>query len=331
VNSAYSAFGISLRSNVPLPGLTQVQNPPVAPVVNLHLGMSPSNDSDFFGQEVIWYTSAILNSDGEPALHIWKSSNNDFLRLAYCDGMQFWIDKNRTNVWAVWPDTSSLEDAAIYLFGPVLGILLRLRGEICLHASAVAIGGRVAVFAGDAGAGKSTTAAAFARKGHPVVSDDIIRLVEREGIFYVQPAFPHVSLWPESVEFLFGSSQALTRFSTAWEKRDLPLGQRGTRFEAHALPVGAIYILGDRTSDPAPYVAELSSQSALMGLVANSYGTRILDLEMRAREFEFLARLATAAPVRRLIPHSDPSRLDLLCRIVQEDFEFVAGRRPVPI
>ncbi|HYL45399.1 MAG TPA: hypothetical protein VEU52_00085, partial [Candidatus Limnocylindrales bacterium] len=107
MNSTYSAFGISFRSNVSLPGLTQVQDLPVAPLVNLHLGKPPSYDSTSSGQEEIWYTSAILDSDGEPALRIWKDSGNGFLRIAYRDGMQFWIDKNRTNVWAVWPENSS--------------------------------------------------------------------------------------------------------------------------------------------------------------------------------------------------------------------------------
>ena len=245
--------------------------------------------------------------------------------------MEFWIDRNSTNIWAIWPDTSSLEDATTYLLGPVLGLLLRLRGEVCLHASAVVLVGRVAIFVGEAGAGKSTTGAAFARKGHPIVSDDVVRLVEQENAFYVQPAYPHISLWPESVEFLFGSPEALPRFSAAWDKRDLALGDRGTQFELHSLPVGVIYILGDRSSDPAPFLAELSPQSALMSLVANSYGTRVLDTEMRAKEFEFYARLASTVPVRQLIPHTDPSRLDLLCRIVQEDFESSAGRRTVPI
>lgn len=128
--------------------------------------------------EEVCYTSPFLDSEGEPVLLIWEVSGGAFLRLVYRDGTQFWIDRAGTNIWTVWPEKSSLEDTATYLLGPVLGILLRLKGEICLHASAVALGDRVAVFAGNAGAGKSTTAAAFVRQGYPIVSDDVVRLDE---------------------------------------------------------------------------------------------------------------------------------------------------------
>ena len=77
------------------------------------------------------------------------------------------MDRHGTKLWASWPSHSSVEEAATYLLGPVLGLLLRFRGVTCLHASAVAIGDSVIAFVGAEGAGKSTTAAAFARPGMP--------------------------------------------------------------------------------------------------------------------------------------------------------------------
>jgi len=76
-----------------------------------------------------------------------------FVRLAYEDGTQFWLDRKRENIWATWPDILPLENAISYLLGPVLGLVLRLRGVICLHASAVAIEDRSVAFVGSAGAG----------------------------------------------------------------------------------------------------------------------------------------------------------------------------------
>src|ERR1700730_12146581 len=57
-----------------------------------------------------------------------------------------------------WPGNSSLENALSYLFGPIIGLLLLLRGAVCLHASAVSIGDRAIVFVGSEGAGESTSA-----------------------------------------------------------------------------------------------------------------------------------------------------------------------------
>jgi len=87
------------------------------------------------------------------------------------------------------------EDAATYLLGPVLGLLLRLRGVTCLHASAVALADRAIAFVGSEGAGKSTTAALLARKGLAIISDDVVALVERDALFTFIPAYPYLSLW----------------------------------------------------------------------------------------------------------------------------------------
>ncbi len=256
----------------------------------------------------------------EPGPRVWRVAKGAFLRIAYSDGMQFWLDRKRETLWAVWPGTLSLEDAASYLLGPILGLLLRLRGVTCLHASAVAFKDRSVAFVGAQGAGKSTTAAAFARHGYGVLSDDIVALVDREGVFHVMPAYPQLSLWPDSVKMLYGSSEALPRFIPDWEKRRLDLGNQGTRFESRPLPLGAIYILGERRPDPAPYLESMRPQSALLSLVAHTYANKILDREMRASEFAVLGWLVTTIPIRQVHPHQDANRLEELCRVIREDF-----------
>ncbi len=117
----------------------------------------------------------------------------------------------------------TIEDAATYLLGPVLGLFLRLRGVTCLHASAVAFGGQAVAFVGSEGAGKSTTAAALALRGHAILSDDVVALAEHDGAFFVHPAYPYLCLWPESVESIYGSADALPRFSANYDKRCLSL------------------------------------------------------------------------------------------------------------
>jgi hypothetical protein len=95
--------------------------------------------------------------------------------------------------------------------------VLRLRGVICLHASAVNINDRSVIFVGSEGAGKSTMAAAFARQGFFVLSDDIVALSEYGREFRALPACPRVNLWPDSVEILYGSREALPRITAGWE------------------------------------------------------------------------------------------------------------------
>jgi len=320
----YSVFGLLLHSNLALPGVVPVISTASSPDIELHLGSSPYPEGgDLSAQEELAYVGSYCAETGEPGLRVWQVAKGAFLRIAYSDGTQFWLDRKRETLWAVWPGTLSLEDTASYLLGPILGFLLRLRGVTCLHASAVAFEDRSVAFVGSVGAGKSTTAAAFARHGYGVLSDDITALVEREGTFHVMPAYPQLSLWPDSVKMLYGSSEALPRFVPNWDKRRLDLGNQGTLFESRPLPLGAIYILGERRPDPAPYLERMRPQSALLSLVADTYANRILDREMRASEFAVLGRLVTTIPIRQVHPHKEASRLEELCKTISDDFALL--------
>jgi hypothetical protein len=315
----HSVFGLLLRSNLHVPGLEEIGVSGGPADVNLRLRIPPRIGGEIpSGPEILTYVSSYTSDSGEPALRIWRIAE-DFLRLDYFDGMQFWLDRNGSRIWAVWPDTLFVEDAATYLLGPVLGLVLRLRGITCLHASAVAFGNSVGAFVGSEGAGKSTTAAALARHGHSVVSDDIVALVERDGAFFVLPAYPYLCLWADSVNILFGAESKLPSFSPNWDKRQLALSENRLGFEQQSLPLSAIFLLGERSADPgAPRLEPVPPREALLSLVADSYATNLLDRDMRASEFELLGRLVAAVPVRRLRPHKDPLRLGRLCDLIDE-------------
>jgi hypothetical protein len=320
----HTLFALTVRSNVPIPGLLHVEAPAGPVDAEIYLETSPRAISETTpAPEELTYVSVYTDGSGSPGLRIWKTADGNYLHLLYYDGTQFWLQRQGREVWAVWPEASSLEDACSYLLGPVLGILLRLRGVTCLHASAVALNGEALAFVGMEGAGKSTTAAAFAREGDGVLSDDVVALHDNKSEFLVVPAYPHVCLWPESVAMLYGSADALPQFSNGWEKQRLSLGERETRFENRSIPLGAIYLLGERRSKEAPSVEAVRPQEALLSLVTDSFASKTLDREMRAREFEVLGRLVTCVPTRRVFAHRDGSRIHELCGLIREDFASV--------
>jgi len=320
VASTYIVFGLTVHSNLPIPGLSPLGSSKKIADVEVHLGVQPDFQRDARpGSEELTYASSYTDDSGNPALRIWKTTGGGFLRLAYYDGIQFWLARNGKSLWAVWPATSAMEDVASYLLGPVIGLLLRLRGVTCLHASAISVDNRCIAFVGEEGAGKSTTAAAFARQGFGVISDDVVALVESPEGLQVMPGYPHLCLWQDSVEMLYGTAEVLPRFSTGWEKRRLASGDQGTRFENRSLPLGAIYLLGERR-DQAPFIEEVRPQAGLLSLVADTFANKILDREMRAHEFVVLGRLVTTVPIRRLHLQNNGSRLEELCTMIREDF-----------
>jgi hypothetical protein len=256
-------------------------------------------------------------------LRVWRLRQSRFFRFLYADATEFFVNFRGTDVYAAWPDSSTLEDTSIYLLGPVLGFALRLRGIACLHASGIAIGGRAVALLGAGQSGKSTTAAAFAQLGYPVLTDDVAAIVERGGLPYLQPAYPQVRLWPDSVALLYGSEDALPPLTPTWAKRGLDLTRHGHSFSGEPLPLAAIYVLGNRQGEGEPYVEPLTGRERFPTLLAHSYVGYLLDRTMREQEFASLARLGTGIALRRVTRGDRPSDVFRLCSRILEDCEAI--------
>ena len=246
--------------------------------------------------------------------------------LTYADGTQFLLDGSATRVWGRCPPGFGLDYLATYLRGPVMGFVLRRRGVTALHASALNICGRAIALCGESESGKSTIAAALALRGTPVLCEDVTPLRKSGDAFFVEPGYAQVGLWPDAVETLLGTSDALPRLTPSWEKCFLPLDGERARFEPEERPLGVIYLLAPRTaSEDAPRVEQISPREALLGLVQNTYMNWILDRKQRAAEFDFLSTLVKRTSVRRIVPHSDPARIAALCDLIIADTENCQG------
>jgi hypothetical protein len=321
----YVAYGLRLTSNLPIASLSPCSSID-SPDVQVKLGTLPESNSSNGGVK-LRYSSPRSYQTGEPDVQIWDVDNGEFLRVLFRDGVEFWLDRHLTTLWAYWPTGSSLQDTVSYLVGPILGLLLRLRGIVCLHASSVSISDRAVVFLGSEGAGKSTTAAAFAQRGYAVLSDDIVALVEGRHEFQTLPAYPRVNLWPDSVSLLYGSPDALPAISPGWEKRCLNLEEaEGAKFEERPLPLGAIYVLEESAEGSETGVEVVSQQTALMLLIGNTYASNFLDATQRAQEFEILSRVVATVPVRKIVRGKSVAEVEPFCAAIQHDFAGIHSR-----
>lgn len=327
------AYGLRLQADVPLPGLP-IYTEALGQDVRIHIG------------EKSVFSAAISTSPGDllherpdrsspdyPNLRVFRLEGGKLIGFFYQDGARFAVSREGNEIWADWPDGYSLEDGCTYLIGPVLAYALRLRGVTCLHASAIAVDDRAIALMGESGAGKSTTAAAFAQLGFAVLSDDVAVLGESGGHFQVQPGYPRINMWPDSVRSFFRSEDALPAITPTWEKRYLALDQSGLRFQSSALPLGGIYILDERGADlTAPFIEEVAGGEAMIALVANAYVNYLLDPEMQVRDFDVFKRLLAGVRVRRVRPPADPARVFALCQgIVADATRIAISTRPVAV
>ena len=145
-------------------------------------------------------------------------------------------------------------------------------------------------------------------------------LFRSERSFCVLPAYPYLNLWPEMIEALGGSTDKPVAARSAVDKVRMSLDGTDSKFQREALPLAAIYVLAERSTDPrAPFVEVLPPPTALMNLVANTYGNAILNSAMRAQEFRVLGQIAQSLPIRSLVPGNGTARLARLYDLVCDD------------
>lgn len=167
------------------------------------------------------------------------------------------------------------EELAETLLGPVLILALALRGVFCLHASAVARGGRAAALIGVSGCGKSTLAAGLGRGGGWFrVADDVLPVAAGGDPPLLRPHFPQLKLAAD--EQVAGAAEA-------------------------EVPLAAIYLL-DASSAPGPVRVEaLSAREGALEVARHSVAARLFSPELLARHLAFCTGTAERVPVRRLV------------------------------
>jgi hypothetical protein len=323
VSHSYRAYGLSIESQIVIPGMAVEVGGIGAPDLMVEHGAEPA-----------WVVAAMGMSSrcfhkhvAEPAAHdpgvvVTAFGQMEFFELRYSDGARFVVNGAASRIWCEWSSPLTVEDFSTYFLGPVMGFILRRRGLTALHASSVCVGGHAIAMSGEGAAGKSTTAGALALRGVPVLCEDISALYEKNGRVWVESGYPRVCLWPDAVQKLLGAPDALPRLTPTWEKCYLALDGMRAKFEPEHRPLGAIYLFGERSdADGAPRIEEMSPREALLGLVQNTYMNWILDRAHRAEEFDVLTRMMAYVPVRRVVAHSDPVKIGQLCELLLSDAE----------
>ncbi len=318
---SYRAYGLGIDSSSPIAGLESLPFQPDTIDVRFEDGPEPD-----WARKILFLPGRILAHKPEPAgaadpsFILTQHGDEQGFELAYSDGTRFVVDSAAKRVWGTYQPPLTADDMASYFLGPVAGFLLRRRHISCLHASAVELCGNAVCFCGEAGSGKSTTAAALALRGIPVLAEDIVALREVDGNFQAVPGYPRVCLWRESVRLLLGSDDTLPQWTPVWEKRYLPLDGRRAGFTRRNLPLGLVYLFAPRSSETtAPRVEILSQREALLELVQNTYMNWVLGREKRATEFDTLCRLVQRVEIRRIVPHSQPEKIANLCELILQD------------
>lgn len=150
------------------------------------------------------------------------------------------------------------------VLGPAMAIILRQRGFLVLHASAVVIDNWAIAFMGGSGWGKSTLANAFHRQGYEILTDDVLAIDLQPEVPLAYPAFPQQRLWSEAAVSLghqvadltpLHSNTAKLTYEFDWGFRQVPT------------PLRRIYVLAKGSQHE---IVELNPQTAFTDLVRHT-------------------------------------------------------------
>lgn len=305
----YTAYGLAIRSAFELPELPTVNDPsnPDVDIVDGSGQLEPVPDS----------------VPGEGTRRIQATAGQ--CRLTY-DGIGTFLVEDGSRV-AFDADDEAIAAGDVpskvvrRLFeNEMMGILCHQRGVLVLHASAVAVEGRAAVFLGPCGAGKSTTAAAFHAQGYTVLEDDVVCIQSDDGGPRVRPGVPQLRLKPDAIDALGIEGTTRPEGGTGSVKRYKHLEpSRGP------VPLTACYLL---TRSEELTVEPVDPRERVLELITRTYtGGMLEETDATGTNLTQCSQVATTVPFRRL---SRPQRHDALPDLVERVAADLRKRDPVP-
>jgi len=208
------------------------------------------------------------------------------------------------------PLTSSASEAFHTHLGPSLSFALINLGVEPLHSTTVVIDDGAVALMGDCGYGKSSLGAAFLKRGHRLLTDDLLVVRAEGSSFVAYPGAPRVKLFPELAREVLGEEVEGLRLPALTPKMIIPLD--GAQASHTVTPLKAIYVLSPpsrRARARSVRIRRLSQRQAFLELVRNTFNMAVTDPARLQRQFLQATQLAAAIPVKVL---SYPRVLDML-------------------
>ncbi len=295
----YRAFGLTIGADFCLPGLALATGEPDVVVTKGTVPQVLADATERIGRIQVCREHFLLNIPG-------------VARYLVSYGKNIVVDA------AAFVDHS---DMTLFLLGSAFDALLKQRGHLVLHGSAVVINGETVIFSGVSGAGKSTLAAAFYKKGYKILTDDLCVIAfSSEGVPYVLPGYPRLKLWSDVAQKFGEDTSQLSRVRSQVDKFELPV-QQG--FESNSLPVRNMYCLIP-TQCSNMVKMQLTGFEKIETLISNTYRFGLLKgMKQRPLHLQQCAAVAKAMAMYKINRPSDTFVVDEIVACIEQD---IVGR-----
>lgn len=292
----YAFHGVTLDSTMPLPELRRAGAgaPPVSLAISLIDGA--------LDDRVEWFRRWSFPRGRAARRRPWLSFGRraDGYLLRFHDLADFRIPRAGDRVGCAPIDDCPPDTLRHLLIDQVLPLVLGLRGALVFHASAVHVDGFGTIaFAGPAGCGKSSLAAALALRGCSIVADDSLVIAGDPRAPVAVPGYPGVRLRSDAKRYL-GLGRiggAPVAHYTAKERLDAT----ALAFRRAPSPLRAVFVLGRRSPARRPArVQELRPRDRLIALARFACVMDVEDRRQLSTTFSNLSALIDRVRVVRL-------------------------------
>jgi hypothetical protein len=298
----YTAFGLIISSDIPLPELIAA-DPTSEADVCIRLGSTPRTLEDTSVRGVLYQAKS-----GEFLLNLERIA-----RYQVFGGKEITISPANQH---------SESELRLFLYTSPFAALLQQRGDLVIHASAITDNNRAILFAGPSASGKSTLAAGFRQRGFFVLCDELAAIRQYPaGELFLQPAFPGLQLWPLSIQALGLGTPNLAPVRDGIPKRRF---DDKAGFSHEAVRAGLIIIL-KRGAVMDPQFRELIGQEKFGALLRTTYLHRLVEGSGMSRAHFLLAmNAAEKTPVIELrFSELGTSIVELIDLIERDLFKWV--------
>lgn len=302
----YQGYGLTIASELALPELFPIADVEsrTEPDVHVYLRMGHKK----YSSPSHWLLTYAVPTGG---LWLACARHRDGYLLRFPGLADFFVDALGGKIVCTAEPETPTDTLRHLVLDQVFPLVLHLRGQVALHATAVLLPFGVCAFTGPAGTGKSTLAASFLRSGYPVMSDDCLVVEEHNEEVYALPSYPGLRLWGDTREALCGVSSSSLPVAHYTSKQRLILTDQHRYALTTRYPVAGIYSLvrptevGEEADLTKPSIERLSWRDGIVELLSHIFRLDITNRSASIRELDFLKRVTTQIPVCRLwIPNA---------------------------
>ncbi len=300
----YRAFGLTLGSDLALPGLPTTAD---EPTIRIRRTAVPQ----WLGEPTVQYGERFRFRGQECAIRFPLHGFSG--RVTNGNLIEFESDPTHDDV------------SRLHVLGSCSGALLFQRGLVPLHGNAVSRHDGSLIVVGRIGAGKSTTTMALLQHGYSLVADDISGIDFDSHELAVAPGYPRIKLWKNTLEQFGLNDRALERVRFDLEKFNYPVDRA---FCEKPKKLEAIYVLhpGDSTEVK---IRPLSGLEKLESLRPHLYKMRFADAVRNwPPVLAKICRLADSVRVNVLERPSEGVTIEEVAEAIDKDMAQAAESRP---